>query len=145
MKMMNCATAHEQLLVADIAELRGEGDSELATHLRTCAECRARATKILRGQDAMAAGLAALKPDVKAAPSHKSRAWRWAPLPLAAAAALALLLVREQGSNAVPNVDAVTRLMFRETPLIAPPAGKQALVIEKDNMTIVWLYNEEKL
>jgi hypothetical protein len=147
MTTMSCTTAREEMLIADLEDLRGEGDSELAAHLRTCAECRAVAATLVRAQAAMGEGLAALKPDVpvKAAAIRKQTAWRWAPLPLAAAAVLALLLVRPQSNNTLPNIDAITQRMFPEAPVIAPPAGKQAMVIEKNNMTIVWLYNEEKL
>jgi hypothetical protein len=147
MTNMNCTTAREEMLIADLADLRGEGSSELAAHLRTCTECRAVAATLVRSQGVMNEGLAALKPraPAKVGVIRKPIAWRWAPLPLAAAAVLALLLARPQSNNTLPNIDAITQRMFREAPVFAPPAGKQAMVIEKNNMTIVWLYNEEKL
>ena len=140
---MNCERARDEMLVADLEELRGEGDSELAKHLRSCVECRARAETILRAQNDMAAGLTAMKPQTKVLPlRRKHTQWRWVPVPLAAAAVLALLIVQQQ-QEGLPNVDAIAQMMFREKPLVAPPAGKQAMVIEKDNMTIVWIYDEE--
>jgi hypothetical protein len=143
MMRMNCERAREEMLVADLEELRGEGDTELAMHVGGCLDCRARAATILEAQRGMAAGLATLTPERKAIPlRRKHSAWRWAPLPLAAAAGFALLLV-QRNQEGLPNMDAVAQMMFREKPLVAPPAGKQAMIIEKDNMTIVWLYNEE--
>ena len=143
MTKISCEAARDEMLIADLAELRGEGDSELVVHLRSCAECGARAATLLRAQSEMADGLAVLKADLQVLPlRRKHTTWRWVPLPLAAAAALALLLMRPQ-REVLPNVDAVARLMFRETPVVAPPAGKQAMVIEKTDMTIVWLYHEE--
>ena len=38
--MIDCATATDLLLVGEPAELRGEGDSDLAAHVRACASCR---------------------------------------------------------------------------------------------------------
>lgn len=143
MTTMNCERARDEMLVADLEELRGESDSELAKHLRSCVECSARAETILHAQSGMAAGLAALTPQTQVMPLRRGhKQWRWVPVPLAAAAVLALLLVQRQ-QEGLPNVDAIAQMMFREKPLVAPPAGKQAMVIEKDNMTIVWLYDEE--
>lgn len=143
MTKMNCEQAREEMLIAELEELRGEVNSGLALHVSNCADCRARAATMLHGHAAMGTGLATLAPQAKAVQLRRTQtAWRWAPLPLAAAAVLALLFVQRRPER-VPNMDAVAQMMFREKPLVAPPAGKQAMVMEKDNMTIVWLYNEE--
>jgi predicted anti-sigma-YlaC factor YlaD len=143
MTKMNCELAREEMLIADLEELRGEGNSELAMHLRSCADCRAHVERILHAHTAMGTGIAAFTPQSKVVPLRRRHtAWRWAPIPLAAAAVLALLLVQQQ-QEGLPKMDAVVQMMFREAPLVAPPAGKQAMVIEKNNMTIVWLYDEE--
>jgi hypothetical protein len=143
---MNCETAREEMLVADMEELRGESETALSMHLRSCVECRAQAETILGAQAGIANALSALRPASKVVPIRsRTKRWVWLPLPLAAAAALALLVISQQGDDTLPNIEAVTRMMFRETPLVAPPAGKQAMVIEKNNMTIVWLYKEETL
>ena len=143
--MMDCTTAHNEMLVADLEELRGHGDTELAMHVRTCPGCRSQAEGWLRAYGAIASGMAALKPSTPALQVRRRRSFRWAPMPRAAAAALTLLLLWPRGEAQLPNVDALARRMIRETPLIAPPAGKQAMVIEKNNLTIVWLYNGETL
>jgi predicted anti-sigma-YlaC factor YlaD len=143
---MDCAAAREEMLGADLDELRGSGDTPLAEHLRACAKCRARADVIVAGHALLATSLAGLKPAADNAGVtrlHKARGYRWVPLPLAAAAIIALLFVGQQGDEALPNMDAVTRLMFRETPVVSPTTGQQAMVIEKNNMTIVWLYKGE--
>lgn len=147
MMKMNCDVAREEMLVADLHELRGEGDTELATHVRTCAECRKRAEIILGEYDTLRTSLGGLEPRTATAqvtPIRKPRRYLWIPLPLAAAAVMALLLVRGQNDE-LPNMDAVTRMMFQETPVVSPASGQQAMVIEKNNMTIVWLYKGEKL
>ena len=147
MTKMNCDVAREEMLVADLHELRGEGDTDLAMHVRSCAECRRRAEIILGEYDTLRASLAGLEPRTATAqvtPIRKARRYLWIPLPLAAAAVLALLLVRGQNDE-LPNIDALTRMMFQETPVVSPAAGQQAMVIEKNNMTIVWLYKGDRL
>lgn len=145
--MMNaytCEQARQEMLAADLEELRGETESPLAAHVRACAGCRQYAARILGGQAALGRGLDALQPQAGAGRRRPSRAWRRARAPLAAAAVLALMLVGRQNREPMPNIEALTRLMFPQAPLVAPPAGKQAMIIEKDNMTIVWLYEEER-
>ena len=142
---MNCTAARDEMLVADMEELQGEGDTPLALHVRSCDACRAYAGALVHWHESLARGLDALTPPARVLPLRRKPLARWLPLPLAAAAGIALLMVRTRQDEALPNVDAVARLMFREAPLVAPPAGKQAMVIEKKDMTIVWLYNQEKI
>ena len=150
MTKMNCDVAREEMLVADLHELRGEGDTDLAMHVRTCAQCRRQAEIILGEYDTLRTSLGGLEPHTETAQvtpirtARKPRRYLWIPLPLAAAAVLALLLVRGQNDE-LPNMDAVTRMMFQETPVVSPASGQQAMVIEKNNMTIVWLYKGERL
>jgi hypothetical protein len=35
-------------------------------------------------------------------------------------------------------------MTFKDTPLVTPPAGKQVVVMERNEMTIVWLYEQER-
>jgi hypothetical protein len=95
----------------------------------------------------MATSLGKLRPSSQPIASVRQRRQvgaAWWSAPLAAAAVLALLL-SPRASDELPNIDALTRLMFRSTPVITPVAGQQAMVLEKNEMTIVWLYQEEKL
>ena len=57
---------------------------------------------------------------------------------------LKLLRRRRTEQDELPNVDALARMTFKDSPLVTPPAGKQAVVMERNEMTIVWLYEQEK-
>jgi hypothetical protein len=142
-----CEEIRDDLLVADLAELRGEGDSDVARHVSSCAQCQQLAARILEQHSIMATSLGQLRPSsqpVAAARKHSRVRAAWWSAPLAAAAVLALLLSPRAGDE-LPNIDPLTQLMFRATPVITPAAGQQAMVLEKNEMTIVWLYQEEKL
>jgi anti-sigma factor RsiW len=104
---MECEAAREQLLVADVDELFGTGDSPLAHHIRRCERCRTLANRILADQQALDRALTELSrersPDVVVTTPPvgrqaddgaigRRRLWRRA-LPLAAAAVLAALLL----------------------------------------------------
>jgi hypothetical protein len=145
---MKCADVQAAMLEAELDELRGAGSTPIAKHVASCADCASYAQRILRSYGALASGLEQMSTQPAAAPvipmrSRKRNAQKWLPLPLAAAAILALLLVRTERDE-LPNVDALARMTFRDTPLVTPPAGKQALVMERNEMTIVWLYEQEK-
>lgn len=148
MTLMTCQAAREAMLDADLEELRGIGSSELVEHLRECAACRARAGAIIDGYVSLEAGLRALRPaqaGARVTPIGRRRSrYAWLPLPLAAAAVLALLLARP-ASEPLPDVQALARRISPEQPVVQPPAGKQAVVMMKNDVTIVWLYNQETL
>ena len=142
-ELNTCAEMRDAMLDAEVDELRGIGETPLARHVTSCALCRAHAHKLLRGYVKLEAGLAAMSTQTAhphVLPVH-SKQWRWIPLPLAAAAVLALVIAQRQ-DEALPNVDALGRMIAREAPLVSPPAGQQAMVMEKNEMTIVWLYKE---
>ncbi len=61
---MTCESMLERMLDAEPAELRGEGDTPLAAHLRTCTRCRAVAARIAGDTAAL---LAAVREDSHAA------------------------------------------------------------------------------
>jgi hypothetical protein len=70
----------------------------------------------------------------------RTRRWLWVPLPLAAAAVSALLLLpREQPPRGPAPI--LAQLMFPEEPVVTPAEGQQAIVMEKNDLTIVWLTN----
>ena len=148
MTVMTCQAAREAMLDAELDELRGNGGSELAEHLRGCAPCRGRADAILAGYASLDAGLRALQPapgGARVTPiGQRRRRYAWLPLPLAAAALLALLLARP-ASEPLPDVQALARRISPARPVVQPPPGKQAVVMMKNDVTIVWLYNQETL
>ena len=49
---MNCTEAREAMLVAELAELRGETETPLATHVAGCADCRRASATDRRRHDA---------------------------------------------------------------------------------------------
>jgi hypothetical protein len=119
------------MLEADRAELLNPPE-QIARHIDECLSCRVALQKIRRGYADLDAGLNAL-----AQPKRK-RVWLWVPLPLAAAALIALLLMPGEATPPPPS-PLLARLMFPETPVVTPPNGQQAVVMEKNDMTIVWL------
>ena len=136
---MSCAAIREEMLVAEIEDLRGIGESDVAKHVRTCDACAAIAQRLLGGHAQISAGLGSIKPRAKT-----RRRLLWIPIPLAAAAVIALLMIpRMQTEEALPNIDPIARMIFPEEPVVAPTPGTQAMVLEKDEMTIVWLYGQE--
>ena len=137
MSDMHCETARELMLEAEMMELEGRGDTPLARHIAGCDLCRAYARRLLDGYVNLDAGMSALSAPVRAV---QTRHWtRWVPLPLAAAAVLALMLTRST-DTLVPQSDLMLSLMFPEQPVVTPAPGKQAMILEKNDLTVVWLY-----
>jgi hypothetical protein len=131
MSDMQCTRAHGLMLEADIDELRATGTSELARHISACSECRNRAQRILRGYTDLERGLETLA-------KKRGRALAWISVPMAAAAVLAVLLLNREAS--LPEMGFVTARMFEQPAVVTPPPDKQAIVIEKNDLTLVWLY-----
>ncbi|MFL5386330.1 MAG: hypothetical protein ACJ8GN_27750 [Longimicrobiaceae bacterium] len=149
---MDCAAARALLLEADLAEIRGEVDSPLAAHLRTCAFCREDADAILAGEaelDAALRTLAAPSADPQVIPLRPRRAWtrRVAPaaasLAALAAAVAAVMLARP---DAAPprgaTAEQIARLMFPAPPVARAADGRSVAVLETSDpgVTVVWVY-----
>ena len=149
---MNCREAHELLLEADPGDLRGEGDSPLAVHLRSCDRCAARAALVLGAQSRLADHLAARRPHTptpsaieqaavtaRRRQAHRRLAWRATPVLVAATIAGILVATREPSpaQRTVPE-----RIAQRATPTIATPSDQDVVVYQTDNpnILIVWLY-----
>ncbi|MGQ0813734.1 MAG: hypothetical protein ACT4O1_04645 [Gemmatimonadota bacterium] len=139
MNTIDCIRACELMIEADLTELDGSKVSSLSQHIAQCSSCHAHAQRVLQGYAQLDAGLRALKPTGQARRRARARWLPWAPVPLAAAAVLALLLARGTEPPVRPS-PLLLSLMFPETPVVTPPADKQALVIERNDMTVVWLY-----
>lgn len=133
-----CTAAREWLLEADIAELRTLTGPH-TQHIRECAQCRAVAQVLLRGHAQLDEGLRAIAPAAKTLRLLRSRWPLLIPLPLAAAAVLALLLTRSEKTPPPPS-PLLAQLLMPDAPVVTPPAGKQAVVLEKNDLTVVWLY-----
>ena len=151
---MTCETCYKLLLEAEPAEMRGEGDGELAQHLRACPQCDALARQVLEDLDALSDALAAPEPTVAVSDAvaraavdarrrRKRRAlWR-AVAPALAAASLAGLLVtqrttRQLGVQRLP----VERDAPARVPDVEAPVGRDYMVLGSDNsnIVIIWFF-----
>ena len=135
MNGIDCMQARDLMLEADVSELSGAGPdaSELARHIAACGDCRNQAQRILRGYADLERGLQAV--------GRKRRAtsrFTWIPIPLAAAAVLTLVLARQ--NDPLPDMSFLTARMTQQQPVVTPPSDRQAIVIEKNDLTVVWLY-----
>jgi hypothetical protein len=150
--MIGCRTARDLLLEADPAALRGQGDGELAAHLRSCAPCRAAAQAVLAGQaelDAALRTLAAPRRGTRMIPLRRRmplvRRVAAVAVPLAAAAAAVLLVARPPATTAEkPGVQAerIARALFPRQPVAQPRPGQHAAVMttRDPGVTVVWIY-----
>jgi predicted anti-sigma-YlaC factor YlaD len=144
---MNCTEARELLLEAELAELRGEGESEVARHIRECARCQAMAREIVEQESSLGQVLAGVRPEVsaniaaaEAAPRLKRR---WAAIiPAALAAALAGILLTSNGTPpaVVPSTTEVAAAPA--VPVVDATSSETFVVFNTDNpdIVVVWLY-----
>ena len=154
---MECKSALELLLEAGPAELAGQGDSELAAHVRECERCGAVASRLLEGQEELAGALAELGPrtDVEEALSivrarRRGMGWRrygWRlATPLAAAAVLAVLLLAVLLLARLPNGRMPGEMVQLPAPPIEPavevPLAQNVMVFETRDRSakVIWFY-----
>lgn len=126
---MNCAEVRETTLVADVGELT-HPSGELATHLETCAECRARVAAILDHTGRLA---------VRAQMRRRRGVLTMAAVPIAAAvvAAIAIGLRRET----VPPVARTAALPVARRVSVTVARGQTATVLKTADptVTVIWL------
>lgn len=147
---MNCEIARDQMLEADLTELRGEGDGVLAQHLRGCPECQKRARRILEQTASFEAALERMGPRVspaeairraRAAPRAPLRRWAVA-VPLALAASLAVLLLGRHRTGQTSARGITSPTMLAGAPLdVQVPAGRAVTVFQTDNPNIVVIWS----
>ena len=136
---MTCTEIRRALLTAELDELRGEGMSAVAQHVRTCADCKAAAQQILSVTAALAERVE--RATVPARKRVRPSAWPvWVALPLAAMIA-SVLLVRE--SNTTPAFPRTGALQAVKQPVtrtvVNAPSNRNVAVIEATNkITVVW-------
>jgi anti-sigma factor RsiW len=150
---VNCELAFERMLEADPEELAGQGDSELAAHVKQCSRCGAVAAEILAGQELLASGLRQLRvdgtveellPEVRrVAATPRRRLLTRVALPLAAAAALALLVVGDR-SEILPSAESATPIAQAPRPeqsvRLAPNTNAVVFKTSNPKITVVWFY-----
>ncbi|UCC49809.1 MAG: hypothetical protein JSV41_06530 [Gemmatimonadota bacterium] len=149
---IECKTALELLLAAEPTELAGQGDSELAAHIRECKRCGAVAARLLAGQGELAGALGELGPrtDVEEALSvararrrrigWQRRGWRVA-APLAAAAAVAALFLARLPDGRMPG-EMVLLPAPRIEPAVEAPLAQNVMVFETRDRSakVIWFY-----
>lgn len=152
---MTCASARVLLLEADPSDLRGEGESPLAVHLRACAGCRARADAILAAEAELDAALRTLAApsaepagtgviSIRRSPSRGGRTALAAATFAALAATVAGVILtrppaaRPQGAT----VDEIARLMYPDAPVAQARAGSSVAILKTNDpgVTVVWVY-----
>ena len=147
---MNCETARDRLLEADLTELRGAGDAALAQHLRGCSACRDRARRILDQTEALRATLERATPKSEATPparrnrvSPSARGARWAvAVPLALAASLAVLWLSRNRTGQTPGPGVTSQVALAAAPLdVQAPPGQTVTVFQTDNPNIVVIWS----
>jgi ferric-dicitrate binding protein FerR (iron transport regulator) len=147
--MIDCDAAREMLLEADPAELKGQGESDFARHLRTCAACRQRTAFILSETTALGRALSALPPAPDAVDRRpadrgpRARRWRIA-IPLALAAGVGALLLARRPQMPLPTSNAPLQVATanQRTLDVQVPAGQSVAVFHTDNpkIVVIWSY-----
>lgn len=162
----SCDEMRLRMLEADIAELRGEGDSPVALHLRDCRTCAAAGLRILDAQQELADVLetlvaAAVSPPAatrasaglpgSASPSgltvprstSENRARRFrrrvigASASLAAAAVLVLFLLSRDGElPRLATQPPLNAVAMSSTPVVNVEAGSDVAVMQTSNPNI---------
>lgn len=152
---MNCEIARELMLEADLSDLSGSGQTELAGHLRDCPACRARAERIFADSRTLAATVEAMGPAVEMAEARKraaaaggairfrQRVWRRASLvtsfALAAGIGALLFLGDGNGRSVQPSTEPVASVAAPALDVEAP-AGASVAVFRTDNPNIVVIW-----
>jgi hypothetical protein len=148
---MDCAAARALMVEADLAEVRGEGDSPLAAHVRACAECQGHAAMILEGEaelDAVLAELARPSEKARVVPLRPRRGWAGRIAPAAssfaalAAAVAGVMLARPHAAPRGATAEQIARLMFPTPPVARAEAGRSVAVLKTSDpgVTVVWVY-----
>ncbi len=149
---INCDSAFERLLEADPAELAGQGDSELAIHVRDCPRCQAVGSRLVGGQELLAAGLTQMVPhtDVEGALSaararrsrdrRRQQLWQWGPIAVAAAISGVMILQALPGTPMLEGE--VGPAPAAVVPLVEAPADQNVLVFESSDQSakVIWFY-----
>lgn len=144
---MTCTEIHDQLLEADTSTLRGEGESAVAQHLRSCPRCHQLAERIVAEERRLQGALAALEPRqpvddaVRTAvrQARQRRRRRWIVASGLAAAAVAVFALWQSGRSALPPSPPPTAMA---QPFVQTSADQNVIVYQTANpdIVVVWLY-----
>lgn len=153
---MTCDFARELMLEADLSDLAGTGQPELAQHLEICVACRARAERILHESRSLADAVSAMRPKrpltraqeqaerVAQVLAAKQRKWRriGVAAPIAIAAGVGGLLLWGNGNGhqyATPPTTGVSRIADFD---VEAPPGTSVAVFGTDNpkIVVIWYF-----
>jgi len=144
---VTCTEIHDQLLEAAPSELRGEGESAVAQHLRSCPRCRQLAERIVAEESRLQGALAVLEPRqpvddaVRTAvrQARQRRRRRWIVASGLAAAAVAVVALWQGGRSALPPAAPPTAMA---QPFVQTSADQNVIVYQTANpdIVVVWLY-----
>jgi hypothetical protein len=155
---MECREFVDTMQEGELAELRGEGGTPLAEHVRGCRECAAYATHVLAATDRLAASLMEESGrgsvvGVRRVLAAIQPSWRrrFAGLAVSAAALVTLAVGLDRAgvlSRDVPletPSDAIGMDQQSTSPGVDVPAGRNAVVFRTSNpkITVVWYYPSE--
>jgi predicted anti-sigma-YlaC factor YlaD len=146
---MNCDAARQLLLEAELAELEGQGDGEVARHLQSCERCRKQARVILDQYAVLRGALERQTPRLDPADPRwrrsvlRSPARRWvAAVPLALAAGLAILVVARRHQPAhEPSAPPPVAASGAQGLDVQGPPGRTVAVFQTDNPDIVVIWS----
>ena len=149
---MNCATAREQLLTAELTPIQSGTASELSSHLDECDRCRSIAAVLLAAQQELHLAIEARHDANATEAAHDAviaadrrrtrRGFRRRAVPLAIAASLAtVLLNRRTPSPDTENSRPRAKTVPHQVTVTAPP-GRSVAVMETDNpnVVIIWFF-----
>ena len=156
--MSFCDRLRDLMLEADLSELEGLGETEVATHVRACDACRERARRILTGTALLGEALSEPSeiPDLDgilrragvagpagSAPLGPTRGRRppWSGWTMTAAAAMAAGLLLFGERHPVPP-DPLPSAQAAAMPLVEAAPGSNVAIIPTENprVTVLWFY-----
>lgn len=148
---MKCENAYQALLEADPIELRGESDSALSEHIRSCVRCRAVAERICLEEERLRSALDAVRSSTPTDEASKRAVWEarlrhrrqiWHGIaPVAAAAGLAGILLVSTGDRTPESLGERTTVQQVLPPVVEAAPGQQVAVFETDNPNIVVVWS----
>ena len=152
---MNCAAATELMLEADLPDLQGDGDRELAAHLAECERCRTIGAQFLSAQvdlareiDGRAPGRSVEEALIVAKRESARQRRRNAILqigaPIAAAAGLAGVMMFGDGNNGTETLFQVSAPEPLPGLEVTAPPGKDVAVFnvaDRPDVVVVWFFD----
>jgi len=141
---VNCTEAYDAVLEAELAELRGEGEGDLARHLRECAACRATARRVLEALGALDLALEGEDAAVPTARTGRVRLVQTRRVAavglLAAAAAVTILVRRPETPERAPFTARPVASVAVEVDVSTSTRQVAVLSTADPNITVVWYF-----